>query len=278
MKSQLSNNARQDRAIRLFTYLKELTELRSKPIRSIDQFEQVLWISDVPSHTFVKSVFDDPEDARSEVEFWLEIRKPRPLASPPSVHPSSLGGFRSRTSTTRLGQHCSCSIKYQNTAGQKNQPDTNDPDAFEFSSDHPELQEVLAEYVSTKWMPWAEHDRSERKLKHAYDTLFAIYQAQATFGRVVRDRSPASDCSTWQPSDAEGVYRHIVVIPASVLFDSLTGTISLVPGPDGAEPTLEQDMLHPEHRPLILEKKSVSVFYWRKLAIRFGTKPTLTPR
>ena len=68
-----------------------------------------------------ESVFDDPEDARSEVEFWLEIRKPRPLPSPPA-HPPSLGGFRSRTSTTRLRQHCNCSIKYQNTAEQKNHP------------------------------------------------------------------------------------------------------------------------------------------------------------
>ena len=62
---------------------------------------------------------------------------------------------------------------------------------------------------------------------------------------------------TWQPSDAEGIYRHIVVIPASVLFDSLTGTISLVPGPDGAEPTLEQDMLHPEQTPDPREEQRV---------------------
>ena len=32
----------------LFTFLKEFTELRMRAVRSIDQYEKVLWLSDVP--------------------------------------------------------------------------------------------------------------------------------------------------------------------------------------------------------------------------------------
>ena len=46
---QPSADLDRDRAIRLFTFLKRLSELRTKQIRSIDEYERVLWIADIPA-------------------------------------------------------------------------------------------------------------------------------------------------------------------------------------------------------------------------------------
>lgn len=76
-----------DKAIGLFTYLRELTQLRSKVIRSLDQYEDVLWLSDIPreQECFTRgwgaSRYEDDE-------IWIEIRKPK-LPAIPSV-PSEL--------------------------------------------------------------------------------------------------------------------------------------------------------------------------------------------
>lgn len=66
-----------DRAIRLFTFLRELTELRTTTVRSLEQYEKVLWFSDIPREQGCHCIAWGPieDDERSEI--WLEIRKPR---------------------------------------------------------------------------------------------------------------------------------------------------------------------------------------------------------
>ena len=71
-----------DRAIRLFTFLRELTELRTTTVRSVEQYDHVLWFNDIPREQGCHCIAWGPiaDDERAEV--WLEIRKP-PLKAPP---------------------------------------------------------------------------------------------------------------------------------------------------------------------------------------------------
>ena len=46
--SQLREDEIRDRAIRLFTFLRELTELRTTTVRNCDQYEKVIWFDDIP--------------------------------------------------------------------------------------------------------------------------------------------------------------------------------------------------------------------------------------
>ena len=39
-----------DKAIRLFTYLKELCALRTTQVRNVANYDQVFWLSDLPRH------------------------------------------------------------------------------------------------------------------------------------------------------------------------------------------------------------------------------------
>ena len=72
-----------DRAIRLFTYLRELTELNTKTIRTSDQYEKVLWFSEIPREMGCRCIaWEAVNEENSDV--WIEIRKPR-LKGPPEV-------------------------------------------------------------------------------------------------------------------------------------------------------------------------------------------------
>src|SRR5262245_7118365 len=71
-----------DRSINLFTFLKELTELRTKTIRSLEQYEQVVWFQDIPQEPGCHCVAWAGVDLDEHSEAWVEVRKPR-LKAPP---------------------------------------------------------------------------------------------------------------------------------------------------------------------------------------------------
>ena len=78
-----------DKTIRLFTYLRELTQLRSKVIRAIENYDSVMWLSDIPheQECFTLAwgaVRDENEDV------WLEIKKPKLSPFPPPSEEISL--------------------------------------------------------------------------------------------------------------------------------------------------------------------------------------------
>ena len=37
-----------DRAVALYTFLKEFAQLRTRTVRDVDAYEQVIWVSDIP--------------------------------------------------------------------------------------------------------------------------------------------------------------------------------------------------------------------------------------
>lgn len=81
---QVDDQQVRDRAIRLFTFLRELTELRTKTIRTSDQYKKVLLFNDIPREPGCRRIaWGSVEDVKQS-EVWLEIKKPR-LKAPPEV-------------------------------------------------------------------------------------------------------------------------------------------------------------------------------------------------
>ncbi len=70
----MGTEVQRERAIRLFQFLRELTLLRTKIVRSCDDYENILWFNDVPKSELVYNVFSEPADERSEI--FLEITRP----------------------------------------------------------------------------------------------------------------------------------------------------------------------------------------------------------
>lgn len=74
------------RARALFSFLKEFTELRTRTTRSVDDYERVLWLVDVPREPGCDCAAWHRGRGEEEAEVWLEIRQPR-LHPPPEVEP-----------------------------------------------------------------------------------------------------------------------------------------------------------------------------------------------
>jgi hypothetical protein len=66
-----------ERATALYTFLKEFTELRSRPVRTIDQYEQVLLFADLPRETGCDCAAWHRGRENDLGESWLEIRQPK---------------------------------------------------------------------------------------------------------------------------------------------------------------------------------------------------------
>ena len=80
----------EEKALGLFKFLRYFSELRTKTIRSHDTYEDVLWISDIPrvSGCHAAAWFRGQDDDESQLEAWVEIRKPQ---MPQSVKHSNAG-------------------------------------------------------------------------------------------------------------------------------------------------------------------------------------------
>lgn len=71
-----TGNLVRDKAVRLFTYLKELTELRSDVRRDCDEYDQVVWWAEIPREKeCCCAAWDLGRDAA--YDDWLRVERPR---------------------------------------------------------------------------------------------------------------------------------------------------------------------------------------------------------
>jgi hypothetical protein len=79
----MDSSAQQSQAIRLFQYLQELARLKSKPIRSLDSYENVLWLVEAPRSREVQCVLWRTDEGRETPDDWIEAKKPPLHPVPP---------------------------------------------------------------------------------------------------------------------------------------------------------------------------------------------------
>ena len=78
-------------AIGLLKFLKEFSELRSKKILTVDQFESVIYFSDIPQekecHLITRHLDQDQQNQKNiNYDKWIEVKKPKNIEPP---HPPS---------------------------------------------------------------------------------------------------------------------------------------------------------------------------------------------
>ena len=238
-----------DRAIALYTFLKEFVQLRTKTIRDIARYEQdgeVIWAADIPRehgchciawHRNTPDASDgDAPDAPDEV--WVELRKPRltrPPEPPESVHP-----------WVRHEQLEDSSLERPELF--PDLPGESDEDPAIELDDHPDVQDAWDAYIEGRWRLWAEQDRRERAVQSVYTDLFSVFQRQQRLGESF-EVVFGLGFLTWSAPDGHMVRRHLVTAHVTVSFDTERGTLTVTPAGEGARPSLEQDMLDPQHRP-----------------------------
>ena len=243
-----------DRAIALYTFLREFVQLRTKTIRDISRYEQdgqVIWAAEIPREHGCHCiswhrVTPDASVDEAPDEVWIEIRKPRltrPPEPPESVHP-----------WVRREQLDDSSLEFPELFPVLPVESADDP-AIELD-DHPEVREAWDAYIEGRWQPWAEQDRRERAVQSVYTDLFSMFQRQQRLGESF-EIVFGLGLLVWNAPDGRMVRRHLVTAHVTVSFDTERGTLSVTPAGEGARPSLEQDMLDPQHRPDPRELRSI---------------------
>lgn len=227
-----------ERAISLYTFLKEFVQLRTRTIRDISQYEQVVWAVDVPREPGCDSIAWHREAPESLEEVWLEIRKPR-LTPPPD--PPALA--RDWVRSDQLGDSSlDFPELYETLLGE---PSNDPPLRLE---DQPQVRATWDKYIEDRWWPWAEQDRREQAVQAVYAELFSMFQRQQRLGENFEIIFGLGFLS-WTSPDGQTVGRHLTIARVSVAFDAKSGTLTVTPAGEGAHPSLEQDMLDPQYRP-----------------------------
>ena len=232
-----------DRSLRLFKFLEEFTQLKSKPRRTSEQ-DEMQWLSDLPQQPEIfNAARVDQQGSVGEV--WVEIRKPKFVAAPllPEMLLPWVRGAPddSRTAPTVLDQRVVESEVLDDDLLPRVIKDT------VFLDQELDVLRAWEAYHQT-WLTWAAEDNRVKTVQAAYSKLFAMHQKLTTLGETY-ELVLGLGYLTWRtPGDYE-VRRHLMTARTTLTFDALQGVIRVTAGGDGARTVLEQDLLDPDHRP-----------------------------
>jgi very-short-patch-repair endonuclease len=243
-----------EKAIRLVEYLTRLASLRAKLIRGIDEYEKVLWISDIPHQRgcFTLAWGRDEEHGPDE---WLEVQSRREPELP-SV-PAQCADWRNRSALRNkndlpeLLPEITRQLPNPDWREGSDQPKT--IPHTERLQDHPEVQWAWDRYVEDKWLPWTEEHNAWEKVHKVYSALFGIYQEQLRLGEEY-ELALGLGLLTWQTPTGQRVRRHLVVADAILEFEARLGKFTVRPHTEGAKLRPELDMLDIEEQPARAEE------------------------
>src|SRR5215469_4065781 len=229
-----------DRAVRLFTFLREYTQLRASTALAVDSYDEVIWLADVPGLPGIACAAVEPT---RDGEVWLEVRKPKLVPAPrPSdaLRPWLERWDDSAPETPPLRESIPAEPS-EPPVGEEVPPP-------QLLADRPEVRSAYDEYVVREWAPWAERDRPLQRAQRIYTDLFRLHQSQQRLGEAY-EVVMGIGLLAWRTPSGNAVRRHLIVAQTDVRFDADRGIISVTAAADGARPALEQDMLEPGERP-----------------------------
>lgn len=239
------NSVARTQAVNLFTYLRELAELRSKVVRRVDDYDKVLWFADVPKeqecYTPAWGAFRTEDD-----DVWLEIKKPTVKPFPPV--PKDVEPWVREVDLANSSDIPEILAKIA-APESDNETDSNqtEPKFIELAT-QPHIRQQWDKYLEDKWLAWATEHARVKKIQSVYSTLHAIYQQQKKLGEAF-ELVLGLGLLSWKTPSGQQVRRHLVVAQTSVELDGKRGTLIVSPSADGAKPVLEQDMLEASERP-----------------------------
>jgi REase_MTES_1575/AAA domain len=239
---RVANDDVRDRAVRLFTFLREYTQLRASTALTTDAYDEVIWLADVPGLPGCSCAAVEPT---RDGEVWLEVR--RPLIVPAPAPPDALRPWLERWDDSAVEEPVLRDAIHDLSApAPEGEPEAERP--LLQLADRPEVRTAYDDWLARDWRPWAVRDRPLQRAQRIYTDLFRLHQSQQRLGEAYEVVMGIGHLSWIAPSGRQ-VSRHLVVAQTDVRFDADRGVISVTAAADGAHPALEQDMLEPGERP-----------------------------
>src|ERR1044071_2068881 len=231
------------RAIAIFTYLRDLAQFRTKPIRDVDDYPRVFWFADVPRERGCHSIaWETPvEDVDTD---WLEVQR-QPEPRPPSPPPSCLDWLEA----VRLADPANELTPPHEVSPA---PSLNERAKVEgkpglLLEEVPEVLAAWHEYLDRQWRPWRDLRRRFQEVQDAYARLFAMNQDLKRLGEEF-ELVIGFGYLTWRHPSGYIVRRHVLAAQATLEFDAARGAFTVRASSDGVRLALELDCIDPQDR------------------------------
>ncbi|MFE1411847.1 AAA domain-containing protein [Streptomyces sp. NPDC058746] len=233
------------RVRQIFRYLAEVGESRTKPVRNHDGARHLLWFSELPGE-FASFL---TEAVPGDTPLWLSAQRPvrpeAPAASnllAPWLNQAEIRDS-DRTTAPALREQTALPVVTVQVGG-----DVRSDRTQVTLDDFHQRDELLAEHRAwtTRWLRWAEHDRTVKPAARVYDRLYRIHEDVTDLGESY-ELVVGIGYLTWS-SGGEAVRRHLITCRAVIALDPDTGTLSVGPDPEHGAPTLEESMLDAEQK------------------------------
>jgi hypothetical protein len=255
------------KALGLFKFLRDFSELRTRTIRSLDSYDDVLWLSDIPrvSGCHVAAWFRGQDDDESQLEAWVEMRKPQmPRFPEPDIE------LQKWLDLTQLHDSSTEEPTYRewifveredvdiDVGNEAESVDLVEQARFEkvLLNESPEIHDSLNGYLKNEWQPWAERDRELRPVQNAYSHLFHLQKTQQRLGEQY-EVVLGIGLLKWRLESGHEVKRHVIAAQTTIELEAASGTIRIGPAGEGAKLILEQDMLDPAERPDVVVQRQL---------------------
>ncbi|TYS45620.1 AAA domain-containing protein [Bacillus infantis] len=240
-----SSTLERDKTSRLFTYLKELSLLKAPLIRDIQNYEDYIFLNEIPDElSCISPLSTDVTD------IWIEIKKPlKPnFPLPPNSIENWLSPYFQNNDIKKepsLVERITNPEYIENDAGEASEPEKESP--YLYLKDFPQILNTFKYYKTGKWEPWREEFIRFEKVQSIYTKLFSLYQKQKKLGEQY-ELMIGVGLLNWKTPDNQLAHRHVLTIPCSFQFNANDGIIRVSPPPVGTKTELEQDMLELEMR------------------------------
>ncbi len=245
------HKSRKEKAKDLFQFLRELSDLKTKKVLDVNNFEKVLWVDQIPKEKEVYSITHrlsiDPSSINN-YDKWIEIKKPRipDCPKPPDVIKNWIS-ISTLENHKKKPQLLDCIL--QETLGEN-------AEVFQTKvllEDVPEIQNEFLKFYEQQWQSWAEEKKRLEPIWQRYNDLYEIYHKNKNQGENYQVILGLGLLST-KTKKGKFIKRHIVTTPLSMHFNEATGAITVGPGDQNVEMSLELDMLEMNEKPHTSDK------------------------
>lgn len=259
------------RAVNLFTFLSRAQQMLSKPIRTVDKFENVLWFDALPDHPSVRSA-DRAAELEPDGDLLVVDRMPKldPPAVPEALLPWLDGAVDDFTTPPTLREAIYRSVAAEDIAADADGDESGETRRRIEITEVPVITAAFDEWLAM-WRLWAEQECRDSAVRDIYKDLFGL-SLTATDHSEQFELVLGVGCLSWQPENHDRVLRHVATTPIAITLDEHSGalTIRQVPAPEAI--SIELDMLDPA---LIANPAKIEEI--RQLAREFAGHPLDQP-
>jgi very-short-patch-repair endonuclease len=220
-----AGGAAQERAAGLFTYLRELALLRSRPVRDIAEHLVVLPLADVPAGPDSGTVLTGGGPAGAWI--WLGREEAQPAPDVPEILRGWLAPPKGRGGLERPHR--------------LEQRTTSDDGSERFAADEGRTA-AWRDYLRA-WDAWAGQVHGREGAEDLYGRVFEFARAVEREGERV-ELLLCAGLLQWRRDGVE-IRRHLLVTDAAVDLDPRSGRLSVIPAGGVPRPSLEEDVLEP---------------------------------